>query len=227
MHPITPRPARRALVAAVTVPVMLVAGCTSDSGGEDSAGPSSASTAASRPEAVKYAKVPEACRTVGEKTVEDVVPGVDDASGKELNSSDTGSYSACLWSGSSGDLGGKYRALTVSLRRFESDNSLGTGDERAGRFLTQEAESVQKDDTNKDPVESGLDGLGQEAVGVTYETEKKNDTYRATRVVVRDHNVVATVDYEGAGFEDADPPSRDEVRKNAEKVAKEATAAIG
>lgn len=227
MSRITPRLARRAACAAVAVPVLLVAGCSADSGEEKSPGTSpSATTDSAKPEKVTYAKLPDPCKTLSKKTVKDVVPGADDTSGKNLTSSDTESYGACLWSGGSGDLDAKYRALTVSLKRYDSDPSLGSGAERATRYFQQETEGAKSDKAHKDPKESTLSGLGQQALAVTYETEKKDNTYRATRVVVRDHNVVVTVDYEGTGFEDADPPSRDEVRKKAEKVAKEAAAAI-
>lgn len=228
MHRITPRLARRAACAAVAVPVLLVAGCSSDSGGEEPAGPSPSASATASPskKSVAYSQLPDPCKTLSEKTVEDVVPGTEDASGKNLASSDTDSYGACLWSGGSGDIDAEYRALTVSLKRYDSDASLGSGDKQAQRYFAQEAEGVKSDEANKDPKDGEVSGIGQEAVSITYETEKKDNTYRAARVIVRDHNVVVTVDYEGTGFEDADPPSRDEVRKNAEKVAKEAAAAI-
>lgn len=90
MHRITPRLARRAACAAVAVPVLLVAGCSSDSGEQPSSGPSpSASADKAKPESVTYKELPDPCKTVSEKTVEDVVPGTDDTSGKNLASSDT------------------------------------------------------------------------------------------------------------------------------------------
>jgi len=229
MHRITPRLARRAACAAVAVPMLLVAGCSSDSGEPESNGPSSSASASAgkeKPAPAAYKNLPDPCKTVSEKTVEDVVPGTDDKTGKNLASSDTDSYGACLWSGGSGDIDAEYRALTVSLKRYDSDASLGSGDEQAERFFQQEIEAVKSDESHEKPEESKVSGTGDEALAVTYETEKKDNSYRATRVVVRDQNVVVTVDYEGTGFEDADPPSRDEVRKNAEKVAKEAAGAI-
>lgn len=229
MHRITPRLARRAACAAVAVPVLLVAGCSSDSGDPEPTGPSSsasASTGGKKPDPAAYKSLPDPCKAVSEKTVEDVVPGTEDKSGKNLASSDTDSYGACLWSGGSGDIDADYRALTVSLKRYDTDASLGSGDEQAQRFVQQEVQAVEGDEAHKKPEQSKVSDVGDEALAVTYETEKKDNTYRATRVVVRDQNVVVTVDYEGTGFEDADPPSRDEVRKNAEKVAKEASGAI-
>lgn len=227
MHRITPRLARRAACAAVALPVLLVAGCSSDSGSEEPSGSSSSASASPGGEqADAYKKLSNPCKTVAEKTIEDVVSGTDDTSGENLPSSDTDSYGACLWSGASGDIDAEYRALTVSLKRYDSDASLGSGAEQAERYFQQELESARTAENHKKPEEKKISGVGQAAVAVTYETEKKDDTYRATRVVVRDENVVLSIDYEGTGFEDADPPSRDEVRKNAEKVAKEATGAI-
>jgi hypothetical protein len=228
MHRITPRLARRAACAAVALPVLLVAGCSSDSGGEEPSSPSASSSASGSgaEQTAAYKKLPDPCKTVAEKTIEDVVPGTDDKSGENLTSSDTDSYGACLWSGASGDIDAEYRALTVSLKRYDSDASLGTGKEQAERYFQQEVESAKTAETHNKPEEKKVSGVGQAAVAVTYETEKKDNSYRATRLVVRDENVVVSVDYEGTGFEDADPPSRDEVRKNAEKVAKEAAGAI-
>ncbi|EST31229.1 hypothetical protein N566_20705 [Streptomycetaceae bacterium MP113-05] len=229
MHRITPRLARRAACAAVAVPVLLVAGCSSDSDGKEPSGsPTSASASApeQKQDSAGHKDLPDPCKTLSGKSVEDMVPGTDDKSGKNLASSDTGSYGACFWSGGSGDIDAEYRALTVSLKRYESDSSLGSGTEQASRFYEQELKAVSSDEAHKKPEETKVSGTGQNAVAVTYETVKKDNTYRATRVVVRDENVVVTVDYEGTGFEDADPPSRDEVRKNAEKVAKEATGSI-
>lgn len=230
MPRISPRLARRAVCAAVAVPALLVAGCSSDSGGPEPDAPASSTSPSASPsedgKSTAYAQLPDPCKTVPEKTVEDVVPGTEDKTGKNLPSNDTDSYGACLWSGGSGDIEAEYRALTVSLKRYESDASLGSGDEQAERYLEQEAQSVKDDEGHQKPEQNELSGIGEQAVSVTYETEKKENTYRATRIVVRDHNVVVTVDYEGTGFEDADPPSRDEVRKKAEKVAKEAATAI-
>lgn len=213
--------------AAAALPVLLlVAGCSSDSGSEE--GRSTPSAAPSKSAApVKHTKLPEACGTLSKKTVKDVVPGTQDTTGKELTSSDTERYGSCLWSGGAGKNDAEYRSLTVSLKRYESDGSLGTGEKQAERFYTQEGRAAVDDETNKGVEQAPVTGAGQTAVAVSYRTEKKKQEYQVTRVVVRDANVVITVDYEGTGFEGTKTPGAEEVRRNAEKAARESVKALG
>ncbi|MCF6524726.1 DUF3558 domain-containing protein [Streptomyces sp. JJ36] len=229
MHRLIPRPAaRRAACAAAVIPVLLVAaGCTSDSGADDKPANSPSPSSSAPPAPVKYKELPEPCKTLDKGTIEDLVPGADDKTGKDLASSDTERYGSCLWSGGSGKNDAEYRALTVSLKRYDSDAALGSGDKQAGRFYDQEKKAVASDEANKKVEQSALDGDWEQAVVLSYETEKKKHDYRISRAVVRDGNVVVTVDYEGTGFEGADPPSAKEVRKNAERAAKEAAKALG
>lgn len=229
MHRITPRlAARRLACAAVAVPALFaVAGCIPESGGEEKESPSGSPSSPASLAPVKFEKLPDPCKTLSGDTVKNVVPGASDANGKNLTSSDTNSYGSCLWSGGSGENDAEYRSLTVSLKRYESDGSLGSGDKQAERFFTQEAEAVRSDGANKGTKESPVDGTGGRAVVLTYETEKKKQDYRVSRVIVLHHNVVITVDHEGTGFEGAKLPGADEIRKNAEKAAKEAAKALG
>ena len=44
--------------------------------------------------------------------------------------------------------------------------------------------------------------------------------------MARSANVVVTVDYAGAGFESGKTPGADDLKKNAEKAAKEALASL-
>lgn len=228
MHRIDPRLARKLACAAVAVPVLVLAGCTSDDsgeGGDDSeSSPSPSESASMAP--VKFKQLPDPCKTMSKGTVEDVVPNAQSEKGKNLASTDTKSYGSCLWSGGSGKNNSEYRSLTISLKRYDSGPSLGSGDTQAQRFLKQESESVTGDKENKKAQQGKVTGIGQEAVSVGYETKKKDQDYRINRTVVRTYNVVVTVDYEGTGFEDAKLPSADELKKNAEKVARETVAAV-
>ncbi len=235
MHRIVPRPARALACAAVAVPVLLAsAGCSSssDSGGEkDSTAPSTAPSASPSAKPSAIDGLPNPCKTVEQGTIEDVVPGADPKKGRNLPSEDTDAYSSCFWHGASGKLDGDYRSLTVSLKRYDSAPALGSGDEQADRYFTQQVKSLTGDKTNDDVKQTDGPHLGTQAISLTYTTVKKSgkkdeQKYRAGRVLVRVHNAVVMVDYEGTGFEDAKLPSTDTVRKDAQKAAGEVVASV-
>ncbi|MEE1940399.1 DUF3558 family protein [Streptomyces sp. TRM 70361] len=227
------RNAKRIVVrtlACAAVPVLLVAGCSSGSGGEDSAKSAKSSAAPSTsappsPAPVKFTTLPNPCETLTKKTVKAVVPGA--KTGKNLGSKDADGYGTCLWSGLD-DF--QYRALTVSLKRFDSDVTLGSGGQRAAKYAGQQVAAVSQDTANKNVKDTPLDGVGDQATSIAFETEKKSgkkaEEYRGQRVVAITDNVVVTVDYEGAGFETGKTPKADAIRKDAEKAAKEAVAAV-
>jgi hypothetical protein len=227
---VTP-PRRRAgtgtlLTCAVAVAsVLLAAGCSSDSG--TTSDPTQSPAAAPTPEPVRFSTLPNACATLDKKTIGEVVPEAGNAKGEELPSSDVDATGTCLWSGLDGY---DFRSLTVTLKRFESDLSLGSGDERAGEFVTYLAAEVTEDEANKDVAEEAVEDLGDEAVTLAYTAKKKNgDTsrkLRLQRVVTRTANVVVTVDYSGGHFDGGDLPSAKEIKKAAERVAAESVAAV-
>jgi hypothetical protein len=229
MHPHAPRShrARTLACAAVAAPVLLLTGCSSGGGPDQQATDGPSPTASAGAEAVKFEKLPDPCGTVGEKTVEDLVPGARSTKGKGLTSSDTNSYGACLWSGGHGKNDADYRALTVSLKRYDSDASLGSGDEQAERYFGQEVEASGRAEDGKAPSAQPVEGVGTRASGIAWTTEKEDEEYRVHRVVVLVDNVVATVDHEGAGFGDADLPGAADLKKDAEKAAKEVVSALG
>ncbi|MCX2968919.1 MULTISPECIES: DUF3558 family protein [Streptomyces] len=219
---------RRALALAA-VPVLLVAGCSGgsdDKGGEAAPSPS-ASSAPPEPEPVKFAELPDACSVLPKKTVEDVVPGVENEKGKALRSKDTDTYTSCLWTGLDEY---DYRSLTVSLRRYESDLTLGTGDERAAQYAEEQVAKVGGDEAHASVKEAPLEGVGDSATGVGFDAEVKDGDaageYRHQFIAARTANVVVTVDYSGTGFEDAKTPSADAIREGAEKAAKAAVAGV-
>ncbi|WP_326688729.1 MULTISPECIES: DUF3558 domain-containing protein [unclassified Streptomyces] len=212
--------------AAVALPVLLVAGCSSDSDqGKESDSPSaSASKSAPKAAPAKFKTLPDSCKSLSKGTVKDVVPKTGNTSGKRVGSGDTNESNSCLWSGLNKY---DYRQLTVSLKRFDSDASLGSGDKRAGEYVKQQAGEVVNNKDNKKPKNSAVSGVGQQGAAVSYETEKKDskgkaEDYRAERLVARSANAVVTVDYEGAGFEDGKKPSAEDLKKKAVKAAKEA-----
>jgi hypothetical protein len=227
----SPRSAARALAWAA-VPVLLAAGCTgspssSDGGSEDTQDNAQQPTRSPSPEPVRFAALPEPCSTLREGTINDVVPEADPRRGETLESTDTSASGACLWSGLDGY---QFRSLTVSLRRFDSDVTIGSGDERAEEYVTQMVEEITGDDANTDVDESQLAEPDAGATSIAYnvarETEGDEQDYRQQRVVTRTGNVVVTVDYAGAGFENADMPRAQSVKENAETAALEVVNAV-
>lgn len=230
-QPARRRAARLAVItAAVALPVVLAVGCLPGSDdSEDSGGDSSSSEATNspKPAPVKFKSLPDPCKSIGEKTIEDLVPGVDKKSGKNLKTEDQDRYNSCLWTGLDDY---DYRALTVSLYRFDSETAAISGDKRAKEHADKQRDAISTDDDNKSIKESKVDGVGDRATSIGYNSTKKDgdksEDYREHRVVVLNGNVVLTVDYSGAGFEDAKLPSANSVRKHAEKAAKEALSAV-
>lgn len=228
MHRNATRTAVRTLACAA-VPMLLAAGCSSGSDDGDKARPTPSAPSSSAPPSpapVKFTTLPDPCKTLSEKTVEDVVPGAEGA-GKNLGSKDADGYGTCLWSGLDGY---QYRALTVSLKRFDSDLTLGSGAERAAEYAGQQVAAVGEDKENKKVEDAPLDGVGDQATTISFETErksgKKTEEYREQRVVAVTGNVVVVVDYEGAGLEEDKTPKADDIRKGAEKAAKDAVKAV-
>ncbi|RMI28024.1 DUF3558 domain-containing protein [Streptomyces triticirhizae] len=209
------------LTALAAVPVLFAAGCSSsDPAPEtDDSQPSQEPT----PEPVRFAELPDACAMVSGDTVDAVVPEADPASGEELQSSNTTTSAACLWSGLDEY---QFRSLTVSLRRFDSDLAVGSGDERATAYLQQMVDEITGDEANREPEAEELPETGDEAVSIAYQvTREADDTeqdYTQQRVVVRSGNVVLTVDYSGAGFEGDDQPGAGDIKEAADRTAQEA-----
>ncbi|MDT0321086.1 DUF3558 domain-containing protein [Streptomyces millisiae] len=227
------RPASRLAVRALALaalPVLLVTGCSSSSDSSDDATQDNEpQSVAPTPEPVRFEGLPEPCETISQDTIGEVVPQADPEAGETLSSSDTATSAACLWSGLD-DF--QFRSLTVALRRFDSDLSLGSGDERATEYLQQMVDEVTGDDANRDVESAELAETGDAATSVAYSVTKTGDgeddeqDYRQQRVVSRVGNVVLTLDYSGAGFEGDDMPSADSVREAAETAAREAAAAV-
>jgi hypothetical protein len=224
----SPRLARTLACAAVAVPALLIAGCSSDSGGEGGGSAASDEGGKSKEAApVKFKGLPDACKTVSKDTVKKLTPKTDNASGKRIGSGNTQDSGSCLWSGLDKF---DYRQLTVSLKRFDSDSSRGSGDKLAGTFLTQQADAVKSEKSIKELKSSPTSGIGEKSTSLSYKVDKKDgensEEFREHRIVARSANVVVTVDYAGAGFESGKLPGADELKKNAQKAAEEAVASL-
>ncbi|WP_413115610.1 hypothetical protein ACK1X7_23705 [Streptomyces sp. CY1] len=225
MHRSAPRLAR--ILACATVPMVLVAGCSSGSDNKDekntggSARPGSPS-ASPTVAAAKFSKLPDVCTALSGKTVDQLVPKAQNKKGKALPSADTNTSASCLWTGLDGF---KYRSLTVSLKLFPSDPGLGSGDRRAGEYAAQQSSRAATGKVT-DPKTEKVAGIGDEATSVSSKEKKDGDEFRNQTVVTRTANVVITVQYDGAGYEKEKTPDAAALLKDAKSAAKEAVAAI-
>ncbi|MEW2296964.1 DUF3558 family protein [Streptomyces sp. NPDC006743] len=228
----------RALVCAGAVPVLLLAAAcsSSDSGsGSDDASksPSAGAKTSASPSAsptvqpAKYAKLPDACKVLARKTLDDLVPrGAKSA--KAGASSDVGTRASCSWNGldNNGVKGSQYRWLNVSLLRFESDAARGTGEEQAQVFYRKQVGDAQAVADAKNTKSQPVSGTGDEATAVRYDLKKKEGTFKQQTVVARVENVVVTLDYNGAGLAGDKAPDADDLSKDAVKAAKEVVASV-
>ncbi|WP_413757690.1 DUF3558 domain-containing protein [Streptomyces sp. MMBL 11-3] len=230
----------RVLVGAAVLPVMLVAsGCSSDSGEGDGSGSgdakkdSGASASPSPTEAgttvkeAAYAKLPEPCRAFASKTLKELVPeGA--KSGKEGTSDDVATRGSCSWDSldNNGVKGSQFRWLNVSLLRFESDATRGTGEKLASEYYAKHSEDARSVEGAKDTKSAPVPGTGNEATLVTYDLKKDGSTFKQQTLVTRVENVVVTVDYNGAGLAGEKAPKAADLSKAAKKAAKEAVQAV-
>ncbi|MFJ3144925.1 DUF3558 domain-containing protein [Streptomyces halstedii] len=232
MHRSAPRLSRILVCAAV--PVMLVAaGCSSDSGDTKDTGsstsPSGSGSAEPTVEPAKFSELPDACTSLGKKTITDLVPKAKTKGGTAGKSSDTSTRASCSWNGldDNGVKGSQYRWLDVAFTRFDSDQSLGSGAERAtAEFTKQVAKARAAEDAQK-VAAAPAEGVGEEATAVTYDLKKTGEDFKYATVVARTGNVVVTLTYNGAGYAGAKTPSGADILKDAQKAAKEAVASVG
>lgn len=213
---------------------MLVAtGCSSDSGGskKESAKPSQTATPGASPtvKAATYAKLPDVCKTISDKTVDKMVPKAEKKEGKALPTPDTNDSASCFWNGLNDedvkDL--QFRTLTISLKRFASDPTLGTGEKRAQDFAAKQTTAATTADGAKDAKTEQASGIGDGASVVSTSTKKDDNDFKNETVVARTANVVITVKYSGAGYEGAKTPNADDMKKDAQDAAKEVVESVG
>ncbi|MGW7362414.1 DUF3558 family protein [Streptomyces sp. NPDC054841] len=236
MHRTAPRLTR--ILACAAVPVMLVvAGCSSDSdsnkdssAGSSSSGSSSPGTqqSATAVEPAKYAKLPQPCKAISSKTVEELVPKVKNKSGTAGTSSDTSSRGGCSWNGleDKGVKGSNYRWLDVSFLRYESEAGLGSGEQRAKDAYAKEVAKVQDTEGAKSVKNSPAAGVGDEATAISYGLTKTGEDFKYATIVARTGNVVVTLGYNGAGYAGAKTPDASALMKDAVTAAKEAAASV-
>ncbi|MFE0703954.1 DUF3558 family protein [Streptomyces sp. NPDC058872] len=234
-----PRTRLTRILACAAVPVMLVAaGCSSDSDGKEGQDKASASASASATpspsqstktvEPAKFAKLPDVCKAISAKTTASLVPKARTKNGTPAASSDLNSRGGCSWNGleDKGVDGSQYRWLDVSFYRYDSDVTLGSGQERAQQNLAKEIAKVQGTPGAKKLRTTTTTGIGDEAQTVVYQLHKTDEDFVYASIVARTGNVLVLLSYNGAGYAGADTPSEKSITDGAVKAAKEAVAAV-
>lgn len=228
MHRSAPRLSRILVCAAVPV-MLVVAGCSSDS--DDTKGSSdspSAKKSQSSVEPAKFAALPDACASIGTKTIGSLVPKTKNKGGTPGRSSDTATRGSCSWNGldDKGVKGSQYRWLDVGFTRFESDQSLGSGAKRATDDYTKQIAKAQATEGAKTVAAVPATGIGEQATVVTYDLTKTSEDFKYATIVARTGNVVVTLTYNGAGYAGAKAPAAADILKGARTAATEAVAAV-
>ncbi|MFD8823040.1 DUF3558 family protein [Streptomyces sp. NPDC059605] len=235
MHRSAPRLTR--ILACAAVPVMLVvAGCSSDSGDKDKKESGSSASASTAPkkkeptvEPAKFSSLPDdPCKSITKKTITSLVPDAKSKNGTAATSSDVSYRTGCSWNGldDKGVKGSQYRWLDVGFTRFDSDQTLGSGAERARQDFTKQVAKAKDTANAKKVAEASAGGIGEQATKVTYELTKTSEDFKYATIVARTGNVVVTLTYNGAGYAGAKAPSAEDILKGAEKAAKEAVASV-
>ncbi|MFD4692565.1 DUF3558 domain-containing protein [Streptomyces sp. NPDC058463] len=230
MHRSAPRLSRILVCAAVPV-MLVVAGCSSDSDDTKGSGSSTSPGAKkSQPsvEPAKFAALPDACASIGKKTIENLVPKTKNKGGTPGRSSDTATRGSCSWNGldDNGVKGSQYRWLDVGFTRFESDDALGSGAKRATDDYTKQIAKAQATEGAQKVSAAPAAGIGEQATAVTYDLTKTSEDFKYATIVARTGNVVVTLTYNGAGYAGAKAPSAADILKDAQTAAKEAVAAV-
>nr|WTB31956.1 DUF3558 domain-containing protein [Streptomyces sp. NBC_00830] len=222
------------ILACAAVPVMLVvAGCSWDSGSKKESDSSSSSAPGAKKSVAavapaKFAELPDPCKAISTKTIASLVPKAKSKAGSPATSSDTSARAGCSWNGldDNGVKGSQYRWLDVGFTRFDSDQALGSGAKRAEDDLTKQLAKTRTTEDAKKIAEAPVSGTGEQATKVTYDLTKTGVNFKYATIVARTGNVVVTLTYNGAGYAGAKTPSGADILKDAEKAAKEAVAAV-
>ncbi|CAL9508574.1 hypothetical protein SUDANB120_03591 [Streptomyces sp. enrichment culture] len=230
----------RVLACAAVVPVIFAAaGCSSDSdkgkGSGSGDGKKSGASASAKPggkpkvelEKARFATLPEPCKTLQSKTVETLVPDAKDTNGTATKSNDLGSRASCSWNGlkTDGLKGSQYRWLSVSLVRYDSHASLGSANKRAEEQYGKQVETAKATEGATDVKAEAVAETGDQATSIVFGVKKDVD-FANTTVVARTHNVVVTVDYNGAAYEGAGAPDHAKLLQDAVAAAKEIIASV-
>lgn len=149
-----------------------------------------------------FAKLPDPCKSVASKSIESFVPEAKEKNGTAAKSNDLANRASCSWNGlqTDGTKGSQYRWLSVSMVRYDSHATLGSGDKRAEEQYNKQIELAKTTEGAHDVKVEQAGGIGDQGSSVVYGVKKDVDFFNTT-VVVRTHNVVVTLDYNGAAYE--------------------------
>ncbi|MER6389806.1 DUF3558 family protein [Streptomyces sp. NPDC059382] len=228
----------RVLACAAVPMILTVAGCSSDSGkdsGSDSAKKKSDSSSSSKPtpkasatlEKVAYLSLPDPCKAIQAKTIETLVPEAKEKNGTATKSNDLSTRASCSWNGLDEDglKGSQYRWLSISLVRYDSHASLGSGNKRAEEQYKKQVEAAKAAEGAQDVKVEPAGGIGDEGTSVAYNL-KKDVEFLNNTILVRAQNVVVTLDYNGAAYEGAAAPDRAKLLQDATVAAREIVASV-
>ncbi len=156
------------------------------------------------------------------------MPDAKKKGGTAGQSSDLSARGSCSWNGldDKGLKGSQYRWLDVGLTRFDSDQALGSGAERATADYTKQIAKTKAAEGATKVAAEATAGIGEEATVVTYGLSKTDEDFEYATVVARTGNVVVTLTYNGAGFAGGKKPSSAEMVEGAQKAVKEAIGAV-
>lgn len=226
------------ILACAAVPVMLVvAGCSSSSsddakGGSGGSGGSSAPSAPATPTMApaRFSSLPDSCKTLSGSTIDKLVPKAKKKAGTAGESSDVEARANCSWNGlkylDDGAKGAQYRWLDVALSRYDSVESVGSGDQQAQTHYTETVEDTEKTSGAKGLKTAPAPGVGDQATLITYTLHNSDADFSYATVVATQDNVVLTLTYNGAGYAGAKSPSVSDISKDALAAAGEAVGAI-
>ncbi|KOT55696.1 MULTISPECIES: DUF3558 family protein [Streptomyces] len=226
------------LLACAAVPVMLVAGCSSDDSGKKkdeggsaapkSSAPSKSGSASPSVTPAKMKKLPNPCQSVSKDTLKKLVPKTKNEDGEQGKSSDAMARGYCAWKSSDdqGVDGTQYRWLDVGFQRYDSDPTLGSGEKRATDFYKKQVNTAKATQGAKNVKSGAVESLGDEAMWVTYDLKKEEDDFKNQTLIARTANVVVTVNYNGAGLAGADAPDPSDLLKLAKGATQEAVASV-
>ncbi|MFD7033518.1 DUF3558 family protein [Streptomyces sp. NPDC059917] len=226
------------VIACAAVPVILaVSGCSSDSGKSADTGKKSDSSASSKspstkpssaPEKAAFTTLPDPCKTIQGKTIEALVPKAKDKNGNATKSNDLTSRASCSWNGldENGLKGSDYRWLAVSLVRYDSHESLGSGNKRAEEQYNKQLQTAKAVEGAQNVKNDQVGGVGDQGTSVTYATKKDGADFFNTTVIVRTQNVVVSLDYNGAAYEGAAAPDQAKLLESAVAAIREAVNSV-
>ncbi|WNI17147.1 DUF3558 family protein [Actinacidiphila sp. ITFR-21] len=215
------------LLACAVAPAILLAGCSSGSGGGDASGsgsPKAVGTASPTPTLApaRFGTLPAPCRTVTQATVSALVPKAKVPGGTEAQSSDVATRGGCSWTGNGKD-GYQYRWLSVTLQRFTSSTALGGAEDQARKRF---ADAVAELGAAKGFSTVAVSGIGDQASSIGGRATVAKVTSQNDTVVVRTGNVVLIVELDGAGLVGKKNPTARTVDGGAQRAARDAVASV-